>query len=42
MPHSPGITSSMNSVFLWHVHLGMAQTEARVVFSLQLKSMLTD
>lgn len=42
MPRSLGITSSMNTVFLWHVHLGMAQPEARVIFSLQLKGMLTD
>lgn len=39
---SPGISSSMNSVFRWHVHLDMAHPEARVVFSFQLKSMLTD
>ena len=37
MPVSPGITSSVNSMFLWRVHLGMAPAQAHVVFCLPIK-----
>lgn len=34
---SPGISSSMNSVFLWHVHLDMARPGSTCCFLLPIK-----